>query len=212
MPDPAVLSLRCPRCGAPMRGLQQDVVFWCQGCAAPREIVGTTFVEREGRTALPALELTGRILHLPIWSFRVQYILRWSDPEREALARLIPPVEWVYVTGFELHNASYFGDPGLIFTEKRVRLEPGPPAPVLGCALSLEAAKAYVEAHLLTIIDRRVDVTGLELGCSVGEVRLWGAPYFDDGDALHDGILGLKIPAAAVDEVAAMRLVLAEVR
>ena len=195
-----------------MRGLQQDVVFWCQGCAAPREIVGTTFVEREGRTALPAVELTGRILHLPIWSFRVQYILRWSDPEREALARLIPPVEWVYVTGFELHNASYFGDPGLIFTEKRARLEPGPPAPVLGCALSLEAAKAYVEAHLLTIIDRRVDVTGLELGCSVGEVRLWGAPYFDDGDALHDGILGLKIPAAAVDEVAAMRLVLAEVR
>lgn len=195
-----------------MRGLQQDVVFWCEECAAPREIVGTTFVEREGRTAVPAVEPTGRILHLPIWAFRVQYVLRWEDPEREALAGGIPPVDWVYVTGFELHNASYFGDPGLIFTEKRVLLEPGTPAPVLGCALGLEAAKAHVETQLLAIIDRRVDVTGLELSCSVGEVRLWGVPYFDGGDALHDGILGLKLPAAAVDEVAAMRIVLAECR
>ena len=212
MTEPIALSLRCPRCGAPLIGLQQDIIFWCKGCEAPREVVGGTFTERDGHTAQPAVEPKGRTLHLPIWAFQVHYVLQWNDAEREALARLIPKVEWVYVTGFELHNAFYFGDPGLIFTEKRVQLQPGSPSPLLGCTRSLEEAKAYVEPHLLAIIDRRVDVTGLELSCSIGEARLWGVPYSDGGDVLHDDILGLKIPAAAVDEVAAMRLLLAETR
>jgi hypothetical protein len=62
-----------------------------------------------------------------------------------------------------------------------------------------------VEPHLLRIIDRRVDVTGMELSCAIGEAVLWGLPFFDEGDALRDGILGLKLPVAAVDELGAIR-------
>ena len=205
-----VLALRCPRCGGVFRALQQDVVFWCNDCQVPHEVVGEAFVGRQGSIARAALQSDQPVLHLPLWAFRVQYETSWEDPERQALARLIPPVEWVYVTGFELHNASYFGDPGMIFTEKRVRLEPASPALVVGCTRSLEEAKAYVEPHLLTVIDRRVDVTGLEMSCAIGDVVLWGIPYFDEGEALRDGILGLKIPAAAVDEAGAIRACLGE--
>jgi hypothetical protein len=142
----------------------------------------------------------------------VQYATSWNNPERQTLARQIPPVEWVFVTGFELHNASYFGDPGMIYTEKRVRLEPATPALVVGCTRSLEEAKAYVEPHLMAVIDRRVDVTGLEMSCTIQEVLLWGIPYFDEGETLRDGILGLKVPAAAVDEVGAIRACLGTTR
>ncbi len=205
MTPPTVLALRCPRCGGDLRGLQPDVIFWCSACQVPHEVVGERFVERQGAGARAALQSDRALLHLPVWAFRVQYATSWEDPEREALARQIPPVEWVYVTGFELHSASYFGDPGLIFTEKRIRLEAGSAASVIGCSRGLEEAKAYVEPHLLTIIDRRVDVTGLELGCAIGGAVLWGVPFFDEGDVLRDGILGWKIPAAAVDEVGAIR-------
>ncbi len=205
MAGPIVLALRCPRCGAALSGTQQDVVFWCGGCHVPHEVVGERFVERRGRIARGSLGSDTPVLHLPLWAFRVSYATRWEDPEREALARHLPVVEWVYVTAFELHNASYFGDPGQIYTEKLVRLEEGPLAPVAGCTRSLDEAKAYVEPHLLTIIDRRVDVTDLELSSTIQEVMLWGVPFFDEQDALRDGILGLKIPAAAVDEVAAIR-------
>lgn len=207
-----VLALRCPRCGGGFRGLQQDVVFWCNDCQVPHEVVGEAFVGRQGATARAALSSDRPVLHLPLWAFRVQYATSWEDPERQALARQIPPIEWVYVTGFELHNASYFGDPGMIYTEKRVRLEPASPALVVGCTRSLEEAKAYVEPHLLTIIDRRVDVTGLEMSCAIQDVRLWGIPYFDEGEVLRDGILGLKAPAAAVDEVGAIRACLGATR
>jgi len=48
-------------------------------------------------------------------------------------------------------------------------------------------------------------VTGLELACTIGEAVLWGIPYCDEGEALPDGILGLRIPAAAVDEIGSFR-------
>jgi len=200
-----VLALRCPRCGGGFRSLQQDVVFWCSDCHVPHEVVGEAFVARQGATARATLSSDRPVLHLPLWAFHVQYATSWNNPERQTLARQIPPVEWVFVTGFELHNASYFGDPGMIYTEKRVRLEPATPALVVGCARSLEEAKAYVEPHLMAVIDRRVDVTGLEMSCTIQEVLLWGIPYFDEGETLRDGILGLKVPAAAVDEVGAIR-------
>ncbi len=205
MTGPTILALRCPRCGAALAGSQQDVVFWCGGCNVPHEVVGERFVERRGSLARAALAGEKAVVYLPFWAFRVSYAMRWEDREREALARLVPAVKWVYVTGFALHNAFYFGDPGQIFTEKRVRLEAGPPARVVGCTRSLEEAKAYVEPHLLTIIDRRVDVTGLELSSTIGDVLLWGVPYSDEGDNLRDGILGLKIPSAALDEVGTIR-------
>ncbi len=205
MSDPTALALRCPRCGEPLRGLQQDVVFWCAACHVPHEVVDRTFIERRASIARPVVAAESSVLHLPVWGFRVEYACRWEDPARASVARLVPAVEWVYVTGFELHNAWYFGDPGMIFTEKRIRLEPASPALVVGCARGLDAAKAYIEPHLLTVIDRRVDVTGLEMSCAIREVVLWGIPYVDEGEALRDGILGLKVPAAAVDEVGAIR-------
>ncbi len=205
MRDPTALALRCPRCGEPLRGLQQDVVFWCAACHVPHEVVDRTFIERRASIARPVVAAESSVLHLPVWAFRVEYACRWEDPERASVARLVPAVEWVYVTGFELHNAWYFGDPGMIFTERRIRLEPASPALVVGCARSLEDAKAYIEPHLLTVIDRWVDVTGLEMSCAIKEVVLWGIPYVDEGEVLRDGILGLKVPAAAVDEVGAIR-------
>ena len=205
MPTPTVLSLRCPGCGGMLHGLPQDVVFWCDGCGALHEVVQDTFLRRTASVARPVQPPVGSILHLPLWAFRVDVVWQWQDPKRAAQARQTAAIDWVYVTGFALHNAFYFGDPGVIFTQKHVALEPVEPAPILGCTRSLEEAKAYIEPHLLTIMDRRVDVTGLELACTIGEAVLWGIPYFDEGQALRDGILGLRIPAVAVDEIGSLR-------
>lgn len=207
MPTATVLSLRCPGCGGTLHGLPQDVVFWCEGCGALEEVVQDAFLQRTASVARAVQPPAGTILHLPLWAFRVDAVWQWQDPERAAQARRIAAADWVYVTAFALHNAFYFGDPGLIFTQRRVALEAAPAklAPILGCTRSLEEAKGYIEPHLLTIMDRRVDVTGLELACTIREAVLWGIPYFDEGEKLRDGILGLRIPAVAVDEIGSLR-------
>jgi hypothetical protein len=139
-----------------------------------------------------------------VWGFRVQ--ADWSRPnEAGPVATSWTAPEWVYVTAFALSNGFYFGDPGFIFTQKRVVLSQDDPAPVIGGTRGLEEAKVFVEPHLMAILDRREDVTGVELRCVIDDAVLWAIPYSDDGITLSDGILGLKLPGAALDEIGALR-------
>ncbi len=204
MTAPAVLQLRCPACGGTLHGTPQAVIFWCQACGGVQEVVGGRFVARRLQVARSVAAADAGQGHLPVWGFRVR--ADWSRPDQEggpATAWTAP--EWVYVTAFAFTNAIYFGDPGLIFTQKRVVLSQGDPAPVIGGTRGLEEAKVFVEPHLLAILDRREDVTGVELSCVIDEAVLWGLPYSDDGVALCDGILGLKLPGAALEEIGALR-------
>jgi len=113
--------------------------------------------------------------------------------------------EWVYVTAFSLSNAFYFGDPGLIFTQRRIVLAATEPAPVVGGTRSLDEAKIFIEPHILSLLDRRVDVTGVTMSVVIDEAVLWAIPYFDDGVTLTDGVLGHTLPGAALDEIGALR-------
>jgi len=198
------LPLVCPHCGEPLRSLQQDVVFACRACGRFLEAVGARFVERPGATARP--RGPGRpSLHLPVWAFRVESRWAWAEEARPRPAADLPAISCVYVTGFSLHNPAYFGDPGLIFTERQVELQAGDPAPFVGCVRGQEMAGEYVASHLLTILDRRMDVTGLELTCRIVEARVWAVPFVEKDGGVEDCILGLRLPAAALNDFAAMR-------
>ncbi len=204
MLTPTVMQLRCQACGGPLHGTPQAVLFWCGDCGAIQEVVEGRFVPRRAQTARAALRVPGRLIHLPVWAFRVRASVAWAQPAaRDAAAWSAP--EWVYVTAFALSNGFYFGDPGLMLTQRRVILAAGEPAPLIGGTRSLEEAKAFVEPHLLSILDRRVDVTGVAATCAIEEAVLWAVPYYDDGLTLVDGILGLKLTGAALDEIGAVR-------
>ena len=202
---PTVLAVRCPRCGGEFCGVEQDVVFWCDACRIPFEVANGQFRERHGALAQADISSAAPMLSLPVWAFRVRFATAWPDPDRERRALRIPPADWVYVTGFTVHNAFYFGDPGQLLTEQRATLRAGGTGTLLGCSRGLEDAKRYVEPHLLSVIGRRVDVTGMELSVAISEVLLWGVPYFDEGTHVRDGILGRTLPAAAVDALSAIR-------
>jgi hypothetical protein len=131
----------------------------------------------------------------------------WADPASAERVRGLPPLERVYVTGFGLAHAAYFGDPGLLFTQRGLRLEPaaGRGRWLPGCVRSWEEAQAYIEPHLLSILDRRVDVTGSTLEVEVLSGTLWGVPFVDEGERVRDAILGLTYPAAALMDLEVIR-------
>jgi len=200
-----VLRLRCEGCGGTLHGTPEAVLFWCGDCRAVSEVVEGRFTPRRMLTARPAIQASGKLWHLPLWAFRVRASVAASDSATVATPEWRVP-EWVYVTAFALSNGFYFGDPGLILTQRQVALVPGDPAPVIGGTRSLEEAKVFVEPHLLSLFDRRADSTGLELSCAIDEAVLWALPYYDDGLTLVDGILGMKLPGAALDEIGALRV------
>ncbi|RPI06191.1 MAG: hypothetical protein EHM71_11990 [Zetaproteobacteria bacterium] len=204
MKGPTVLQLRCEACGGPLHGTPQALLFCCGDCGAIFEIVAGRFVARQGLTAKAAHQAGGRLGHLPFWGFRVR--AAWQGPEETRMrAGGWRAPEWVYVTAFSLSNAFYFGDPGLIFTQRRIVLAATEPAPVVGGTRSLDEAKIFIEPHILSLLDRRVDVTGVTMSVVIDEAVLWAIPYFDDGVTLTDGVLGHTLPGAALDEIGALR-------
>lgn len=205
MNRPTVLQLRCEACGGALHGTPQALLFWCGDCGAISEIVDGRFVVRRALTATPAHRAEGRLGHLPLWGFRVRVAWEWRGADRPRAGGWDAP-EWVYVTAFSLSNAFYFGDPGLIFTQKRMVFAVSEPAPVIGGTRSLDEAKIFVEPHILSLLDRRVDVTGLTMSVVIDEAVLWAVPYYDDGAMLTDGILGCTLPGAALDEIGALRM------
>lgn len=205
MLTPMVIQLRCQTCGGPLQGTPQAVLFWCGDCGAIQEVAEGKFVLRRGQTARATLRAPGRLIHLPVWAFRVRVSFTWTQPAANGATVWSAP-EWVYVTAFALSNGFYFGDPGLMLTQRRVVLAAGDPAPLIGGTRTLEEASAFVEPHLLSLLDRRVDVTGVAVICAIDEAVIWAVPYYDDGLTLVDGILGLKLPGAALDEIGAVRM------
>jgi len=187
-----------------VHGTPQAVLFWCGECHLVHEVADGRFVVRRAQTANAALPARAGFRHLPLWAFRVRAHLARREPGIGEDTTWRPP-DWVYVTAFALSNGFYFGDPGLIFTQKRVELSPGEPAPLLGGTRGLEEAKVFVEPHILGLLDKRVDVTGVEMSCVIDDAILWAIPYADDGLMLSDGILGLTLPGAALDEIGALR-------
>ncbi len=204
MPSIAVVQLTCPKCSRPLHGSPQAILFWCERCRTLFEVEEESLVARRMETAQPRLPSPGRLVHLPVWAFRVRASWTWPEAPAQPILAWKPP-KWVYVTAFAISNAFYFGDPGLLFTQKHVELAAGDRAPLAGGTRSRTEAEAFVEFHLLNLLDRRADVTGVELQCAVDDAVLWGIPSYDDGLTLVDGILGLKIPGAALEEIGALR-------
>jgi len=207
-----VLALRCPQCGGEFGGTAQDVVFWCATCRAPFEVTGSTFQARKGALAQAMIASGGDPIHLPVWAFRVRTTLTWQDAAKAERARELPPIAWVYVTAFQVHNPSYFGDAGKLLTARQPDFRPADTGLPLGCARGMDDATRFVDAHLLGLIDRHVDVTGLTLRTAITETVLWGIPYFDEGAVVRDGIFGETIPAAVVEALPDIRKSRTDVR
>ena len=145
MATPTVLRLRCPTCGGSLHGTPQAVLFWCGDCGALQEVVNGRFVARRVQTARPLHENAAPRGHLSLWGFRVRAHWSWPDQEAAAATAWTAP-EWVYVTAFALSNGFYFGDPGLIFTQRRVALSQGDPAPVVGGTRGLATIGPFPES------------------------------------------------------------------
>ncbi len=201
-----VLALNCPRCGGSFGGAGQDVVFWCAACRLPFEVEGGRFAPRRGAVAQATAASSGTLIHLPVWAFRVHSTMTWGDPSKTERGRALPAIPWVYVAGFRVHNASYFADAGQLFTARQPALTPADAGVVIGCSRGMADAALFVEAHLLAVIDRHVDVTGLSLEVEVAEAVLWGIPYFDEGTMVRDGIIEEAIPAAVIEALPDIRM------
>ena len=208
-----VVPLKCPGCGGPLIGLDQDKVFFCAPCRKAYELLKSGLAPRALFFARPVLEHPRvPVIFLPFYRFQVEFVADSDDRKQIQAAERYKDLNTIWVMGFNLVRASYFGDLGLLYTESRVQVVEEADTygktdrfRVAGCSRTVDEAKIYTRLFLLLMIDKRKDITGMELSPLIHETSLWAIPFYDFQDKLLDAIMGREFPVFAIDDIEALR-------
>ena len=206
-----ITALVCPRCGAGLDGLRWDCLFTCAPCGL------ALFVEH-GRTRLfpctrarvdEGAPIGAGMLWLPFWELATEVGVVEPPGSAPSLAGAAAALDRVWVAGFAVRRPELFGEPGFLLTEQRARLEPagegGAPARMWGACRGPELVTLYARLTVMRLLDRRADVTGVEIDVRVTRADLWAVPFDDRGDRLVDLATGASLPAAAFEDLAEIR-------
>jgi len=203
------IPLLCPDCGRPLAGLRYDKVFFCKPC-------GLGLMPENGQWTKYPLHFAEvkdmpmtKILYLPFWRLGIHATAVAANRKQEIAARLLENIKYAWITAFTLIRSSYFGDVGMIYTEKGVDLKPADKIPggyfVAGCTRTVGDAQRYAELYVTLILDKRADVTGMDIKVHGAEPSLWAVPMADYGDKIFDLISGIELPIFAFDDIEDIR-------
>jgi len=199
MKELKIIPLKCPHCGRNLEGEDVNVVFFCPDCYLALEVVGEVLKKRNLETVKAVSE--GEIVYLPLWCFEVNLKLKWEKKVKEEVLRALERLEKVYVRGFTLRRTMFYADIGLEYTERGFKYTPEGKAIPTTCTVSLIEAKRMAEAIVLRVIDRRVDITGLELELEYLSEKLLAVPFVRKGHRLEDLFARIQIPLATLGSV-----------
>lgn len=210
---PKVTALVCPRCGAGVDGLRHDVLFCCAPCSLALLVEdGRTrlFPIVPARAAEPA-DPGADVLWLPFWELDAEVTVADPAGHTPAFTGVVAGIERIWVAGFAVRRPELFGEPGVPLTERQTRFEPagegGGPARLLGACRGPGLIERYARLTVLRLLDRREDVTGVDVTVRIRRAGLWAVPFEDRGDRLVDLATGASLPAAAFEDLAEIRAV-----
>ena len=199
------VPLVCPDCSKFLGGLAYDNIFFCVNCQQGLSAGERGWKKHPLFAAAPESEGARIDFYLPLWEIAIAARAKASNPRQEQALTALGEFERVWVTAFAAFKPSYFGDLGLRFTERKIvpkrqeALAPG--RFVAGCSRKLEEALAYVELFLAAIIDRKADVTGLELAVKAKSVNIWAIPFSEAGDKIVDLVSGAVLPSFTLEDL-----------
>ncbi|MFO8058630.1 MAG: hypothetical protein R6V10_15195 [bacterium] len=199
-----ILPLVCPDCGRTLFGLRYDKVFMCMQC-----LLGLAPAEqgwKRYKLEFPVLDETPADppLYLPMWKMKVDVKADPQNKFQKASLRILEDLDHVWATGFSIIRPSYYADPGLAYTEQKVDPEAydgiPPRAFVAGCTRGTEEADRYAELYVTLMLDKRADVTGMEINVTPLSYSLWAMPFTEREGKVRDMFAGLEIPVFALDD------------
>jgi hypothetical protein len=206
-----VHALICPRpdCGHELWGLPYDKVFFCANCGEGVIFRGTSIDTVKVTFAMPLLSEDGPRRHLPFWRIAGTPKTHGATHKQHRAFERVKELQTIWVAAFLTVRKETYGDFGELLTRRRPAISPqktdmAPPR-LIGAVRDAEAAVRYAELGLLSMVDKRADVTGMSLTIDTAEAALWGLPFVDRGDRLTSLLIEADIPAASLPDLLEIR-------
>lgn len=206
MKEVSITVLRCPECGVELLGLDRDVIFFCRSCCSGYIARSSSDFERVPVFAQPSgVDIDPKtLLRLPMWAFKIDTSVIAAENEIERIERVIKKIDWVWITAFRAWRSSYFGDPGLLYTQKTIvpKMTPAESDQMpVGCSILAADAAEYLTPLLLHIVDRVFDVARVDIEVKIIAKHLVSVPFVDVKDQILDTQMDWKWPAVFIEDI-----------
>jgi hypothetical protein len=206
-----VLPLLCPNpdCGETLTCLRYDKLFTCVHCKTAFRIKDgnmhphtLTFAALRHRPENP-------LLYLPFWKLYVDVVTKAVKEKQENMMGGLGQIHILWVTGFSVRRPDFHGDLGMMMSEKQIEIpradRPPPGGVVTGISRDPGEAVRYGEIFVTAMLDKRADVTGMEIRVNVNNIELWALPFEDQGEAIIDLTTNTRLPSNAIEDLPEIR-------
>ena len=190
-----IVQLVCPECAADLMGPPLGPIFGCPRCrksfsmiARPPRLIDTVYVQPgHGGPAEP--------VYMPFWRVAIEpsFVVR-SEEKRKRLEQRVPRIEQIFVWGWHIANALYFGDPldelNKVDEAPDLTPDPDPRGFLAGASIAPVEAVKLARFLCLKLVDRYEDITGVDVRIKPRKLTLVAIPFFLEGDAIISGLSG----------------------
>jgi|GEM_PF-3956848 len=223
-----ILPLKCKRCGQPLPGLPQDVVFVCADCgmAFPfsfhlnlRQDVRGEQVDLDSPAARLIGEYEGRPDYrvfvwaephvgaqpcLPFWLFTVRPGFDTADAQKKSRYEVLCRDLYPLVPAFNFHGLQYIGSPGQELSLDRRPLLADGHVPLRGAARDPFTAFVMAWHLILRQADRLADISNVTMSVRHTETALVAVPFTVTGDRLMFPFSERRYPVCYFDDLPAL--------
>lgn|GEM_PF-3473934 len=199
-----LIPLKCQNCGNQFSAGEKDVVFYCSNCRKAWEVKEGRLSECPVIVAKSAKVFSAAPVFLPFWQFRTNVSAGNAPAAIEVFSQKLV---YAWVTGFFAAKVATIGDPGMVYTSRSLDIQEEEAGPVeikiSGCVRDRATAEKFATVFIMQTIDRRMDISEMDIEVKFLSGRLVGVPFFRMGDRLFDGLVGLQWPISFADSAIA---------
>lgn len=192
--EPELVPLACKGCGQELAGGPHAMVFVCMDC---KEAVYMGDPGRGYRLAFvrAGLSFSGPRVYAPFWRLTGRVTLVVDDERKRRAYQNVKPLGPLYFPAFWSPQAAYFDNLTLRYAGVQERMEfEEIREPILDGVRDPETLPEMARLTWLGYLDRFSDVTGQEIEYQIESVAYAALPFFRQGEAFCDGILGIQLP------------------
>jgi hypothetical protein len=163
-----------------LAGLRFDKVFTCTPCALAIVIDGGEKTRMGLEFAKIPDDTCDSPIYLPYWRLKCEIEAVPVNSDQEDVVLALKDLDTVWVGAFAMSRTNLHGDPGLELTQKKALVESESKTPsleVVGATKSPGEATKYAQLFVTMMIDKRADVTGMEIEVKVSQAALWAMPH-----------------------------------
>jgi|GEM_PF-1330864 len=189
------IKLKCDRCSANLSGKNNNCVFFCLSCGRGCDVSGESSVFYSMKFATPGKTQDLPMEYFPFWHLRSEFSV-----ENTSEGNILEGLTDFYIPAFFIKNINYFGDLGLYYMQKEMKLQYGErlDIPVFPADRGLIDAMNYPYIYLMKEYSRKTGADYVNVNILKTGAGLVLIPFYKKGHSYFDSYLLWNYPSGAL--------------